>query len=343
MGPQDLLQPIVYCHSKPPSDRSQPESNAGNHSVLTLNKGKQKDSTNTNYDLDDKSSSASSDSGCETELGNSCHGSRTDCCHGSKASQSVKSNTNSVTNESNTIKSVVESTVKTATVELGVLQDNGLDLQSTCSDMSVSESGDGSISMPNGQEQNTVRQIRPRRKYYMYGNLKLIKPIKDVPKRFLDLLNSMSAEKHRVEGEPIILASPPSGEEHYQEMTTPYTFNPEAQCFVPGSSGTIEGATIANLECSNNASSIPTSISSNSSTANYTMYVLHQPSQSSNPTGSHGNNHPSNSTHLTNGNHSNPQYPCTPLYAGFPSNQGPAGLQMMYLPEQNSLCQQYSA
>lgn len=50
---------------------------------------------------------------------------------------------------------------------------------------------------------------KSRRKYYMYGNLKLVKPIKDIPKRFMNLLAATSAERARCEGEPIILANHP--------------------------------------------------------------------------------------------------------------------------------------
>ena len=265
-----------------------------------------------NADIDDKSSSASSDSGCESEIVNGCHGSRNDCCHGNTNTNTVECNNSNGNECVNGIKPTTDS--KVCVEELRVIPDTGLDQQSNCSDMSIADTVDGNIVLPNGQEQSMGRQLRPRRKYYMYGNLKLIKPIKDVPKRFLDLLGSMSAEKHRVEGEPIILAAPPTGGNQYQEVTTAYTFNPDAQCFVPGTAS-------AGVD-SNSAESVGSSVQSTSATPstsqpNYTMYVYHSslPHASGNPS----NNHHSNS--IVTSNHSNPQFPCTPLYTGFHSNQ----------------------
>lgn len=59
------------------------------------------------------------------------------------------------------------------------------DTESHCSDMSLTDTCESSITVET-QEQGGARQYKPRRKYYMYGNLKLVKPIKDVPKRFMD-------------------------------------------------------------------------------------------------------------------------------------------------------------
>ena len=96
---------------------------------------------------------------------------------------------------------------------------------------------------------------RTKKKYYMYGSLKLVKPIKDIPPRFLSLLSDSSAERARCEGEPIIIPFlPPKKYHNYNNnynnsntnsdktgtqstassSTTPTHFNPEAKCFVPG-------------------------------------------------------------------------------------------------------------
>ena len=87
--------------------------------------------------------------------------------------------------------------------------------------------------------------IKPRtkRKYYMYGNHKLIKPIKDIPPRFLSLLAENSAARARCEGEPIIIPFLPPrynryNRNNYNANTVNNTmvtgFNPDAKCFVPG-------------------------------------------------------------------------------------------------------------
>lgn len=94
---------------------------------------------------------------------------------------------------------------------------------------------------------------KTKKKYYMYGNLKLVKPIKDIPPKFLSKLSSLSSEKSRCEGEPIIIPClPPKPYRKYNKppnsvqneaITTksgsvPHTqgFNPEAKCFIPGDS-----------------------------------------------------------------------------------------------------------
>lgn len=96
----------------------------------------------------------------------------------------------------------------------------------------------------------------------MYGNLKLVKPIKDIPPKFLSKLSSLSAERSRCEGEPIIIPFlPPKPYRKYnirnQSCTQPGTgtasteshgFNPEAKCFVPGDSVMLDPSIIA---CSN--------------------------------------------------------------------------------------------
>lgn len=90
--------------------------------------------------------------------------------------------------------------------------------------------------------------IKPRtkRKYYMYGNHKLIKPVKDIPPRFLSLLAENSAARARCEGEPIIIPflPPRYNNNRYNKRSSFFvdnnsshavtSFNPEAKCFVPG-------------------------------------------------------------------------------------------------------------
>ena len=104
----------------------------------------------------------------------------------------------------------------------------------------------------------SITKPRSKRKYYMYGNHKLIKPVKDIPPRFLSLLAENSAARARCEGEPIIIPFlPPRYNRHYSnrnyytaanshasfvsQVATENnsanlgtTFNPEAKCFVPG-------------------------------------------------------------------------------------------------------------
>ena len=84
---------------------------------------------------------------------------------------------------------------------------------------------------------------KSKRKYYMYGDLKLVKPIKDIPPRYLKLLSKLSAEKSRCEGEPIIVPylTPKPHWNHYnahksgQQGPTVASngFNPEAKAFIP--------------------------------------------------------------------------------------------------------------
>ena len=84
---------------------------------------------------------------------------------------------------------------------------------------------------------------RTKRKYYMYGNHKLIKPVKDIPPRFLSLLAENSAARARCEGEPIIIPFLPPrynryNRSHYHPANGSNNaitgFNPDAKCFVPG-------------------------------------------------------------------------------------------------------------
>ncbi|KAL5011268.1 hypothetical protein ScPMuIL_009819 [Solemya velum] len=75
---------------------------------------------------------------------------------------------------------------------------------------------------------------KPKRKYYMYGNHKLIKPIKDIPPRFQMMLAETSAAKARCEGQPIIIQSPICHNEDFPPEAYGNSFNPDAKCFIPG-------------------------------------------------------------------------------------------------------------
>lgn len=85
---------------------------------------------------------------------------------------------------------------------------------------------------------NSVKVVKTKRKYYRYGNLKLVKPIKDIPPRFQHMLAESSAEKARCEGRPIVIQYLPSVEFNItnavEACPRDLSFNPEAQCFLPG-------------------------------------------------------------------------------------------------------------
>ncbi|KAL8566730.1 hypothetical protein ACOMHN_050378 [Nucella lapillus] len=82
-----------------------------------------------------------------------------------------------------------------------------------------------------GQEVKTVKG-KGKRKYYMYGQHKLIKPIKDIPPRFLQLLNTMKAAKERCQGQPVYMLAPPAEYTH-PGQDQGGCLNAEAQCFYP--------------------------------------------------------------------------------------------------------------
>ncbi|XP_076467709.1 uncharacterized protein LOC143298697 isoform X2 [Babylonia areolata] len=72
-----------------------------------------------------------------------------------------------------------------------------------------------------------------KRKYYMYGTHKLIKPIKDIPPRFLQLLSDMKVAKERCQGQPVYVLEPPEQQLTLDEDAAAATLNAEAQCFYP--------------------------------------------------------------------------------------------------------------
>ena len=72
-----------------------------------------------------------------------------------------------------------------------------------------------------------------KRKYYMYGSHKLIKPIKDIPPRFQLMLAENSAAKARCEGQPIYMQLSPADLLMLEQGETCSGLNADAQCFYP--------------------------------------------------------------------------------------------------------------
>lgn len=117
---------------------------------------------------------------------------------------------------------------------------------SECADLS-SLAGPGSTEMSQcegadfSQQPDSVNNTRARgkRRYYMYGNHKLVKPIKEIPLRFQILLAETNAAKARCEGQPIYMQQQQSQQPMYdcvyyptKEGTQPQ-LNANATCFVP--------------------------------------------------------------------------------------------------------------
>ncbi|XP_012939200.1 uncharacterized protein LOC101859490 [Aplysia californica] len=98
---------------------------------------------------------------------------------------------------------------------------------------------------------------RGKRRYYMYGNHKLVKPIKEIPLRFQMLLAETSAAKARCEGQPIYMQQPPQHAPQQAVYDMVYYpapaaaaataatdgsqqavgLNANASCFIPGQAG----------------------------------------------------------------------------------------------------------
>ncbi|KAL3880038.1 hypothetical protein ACJMK2_032310, partial [Sinanodonta woodiana] len=140
------------------------------------------------------------------------------------------------------------------------------DSESACESLSLAgEVVNHAVELEKCQQQINQHKPITRKKYYMYGNHKLVKPIKDIPPRFLSMLAETSAARAHCEGEPIIipfLPPKPYGMHHYHpEMISgtvtnssqPFTkFNPEAQCFIPSSA---HSASLSPGNASNNVTS----------------------------------------------------------------------------------------
>lgn len=271
---QGNIQPIVYCHAKPATSLEPVHGLAqiGN-SASPL-----KSPPPTTLKSDDESSNLSNDSGCD-------------------ADEMAPGQLHLVRDgDMQSVTRVKDRTVESELMDSSVAQRQSCDTESRCSDMSLTDTCESSITVET-QEQGGARQYKPRRKYYMYGNLKLVKPIKDVPKRFMDLLKSLNAEKLRVEGEPIILAVP----QHQFKVgkVSSSQFNPNAPTFVPGSHG--------DRVCGNNSQ---TNVSQSPSSSNL-LYTQHLVSSA---------NSNASSYHLTSSSviSSHPQYHPNPLCTGYP-------------------------
>ncbi|GFR72396.1 hypothetical protein ElyMa_005704900 [Elysia marginata] len=93
---------------------------------------------------------------------------------------------------------------------------------------------------------------RGKRRYYMYGSHKLVKPIKEIPLRFQILLAETSAAKARCEGQPIYMQHQQPAQQMYdvvyyqlpetactqsQQQQPQAQLNANANCFVPGQPG----------------------------------------------------------------------------------------------------------
>lgn len=271
---QGNIQPIVYCHAKPATSLEPVHGLAqiGN-SASPL-----QSPPPTAPKSDDESSNLSNDSGCDAD--DMAPGQLPLVRDGDRQS----------------VARVKDNSQESELMDSSVAPRQSCDTESHCSDMSLTDTCESSITVET-QEQGGARQYKPRRKYYMYGNFKLVKPIKDVPKRFMDLLKSMNAEKSRVEGEPIILAVP---RHHFKvSKVSNSQFNPNAPTFVPGSHG--------DRVCINNSQ---TNVSQSPSSSNL-MYTQHLVSLA---------NSNASSYHLTSSSviSTHPQYHPNPLCTGYP-------------------------
>lgn len=142
-------------------------------------------------------------------------------------------------------------------------------------------------------ESTNLTKPKSKRKYYMYGDLKLVKPIKDIPPRYLKLLSKLNAEKNRCEGDPIIVPYLPpkphwnnkNGNQVSQQTCVQHQnvstngFNPEAKSFVPSSSVVHDPSIIA---CGGNMSTdsvypiVQGNVASNGNRNDSSMYMYQQ-------------------------------------------------------------------
>ncbi|CAL1536233.1 unnamed protein product [Lymnaea stagnalis] len=112
----------------------------------------------------------------------------------------------------------------------------------TASELTQSETGDSTSLL----EQTSTDSGKPRgkRRYYMYGNHKLVKPIKEIPLRFQMLLAETSAAKARCEGQPIYMQHSPQAQQPIYDIVYYQTndnsqaqLNANASCFFPTQDG----------------------------------------------------------------------------------------------------------
>lgn len=124
-----------------------------------------------------------------------------------------------------------------------------------------------------------VNEKKIKKKYYWYGNHKLVKPIKDIPPRFQQMLAETNAEKMRCEGRPIILQQQVEQNRNDVNITST-SFNPDAQCFIPNQmfdkmDANIKDTSLSMTNGANHSSSSDSSssCSSNSSSTSNGMVV----------------------------------------------------------------------
>ncbi|CAI9733902.1 Hypothetical predicted protein [Octopus vulgaris] len=122
-----------------------------------------------------------------------------------------------------------------------------------------------------------VIEKKVKKKYYWYGNHKLVKPIKDIPPRFQQMLAETKAEKIRCEGRPIILQQQVEQNRNDANITST-SFNPDAQCFIPNQIFDKMDANVKDMPLSvtngvsnNSSSDSSSSCSSNSSNTSNSM------------------------------------------------------------------------
>lgn len=204
---------VVYCQSAPTDKYKTSQSNGVEYGPVFSTFIQPTTTSSDNVnENDDRSSNISNDSGCET---------------------------NKHENE--------QENVKNSKINNVVCDRN----ESHSSDMSVSDT----VNSPPPEVDTSSEQgykTAKRRKYYTYKNLKLIKPIKEIPNKYLDLLKYLSLEKSRCEGEPIILAPIKvpqqvnaggqivnSQAQASQCNGCQVNLNPSAQTFVPGTNGVV--------------------------------------------------------------------------------------------------------
>ena len=124
-------------------------------------------------------------------------------------------------------------------MEVGSDGDSGC--PSECTDLSpLAADPDATSSAAVVDVAATDEGVKPRgkRRYYMYGNHKLVKPIKEIPLRFQMLLAETSAAKARCEGQPIYMQQAPQQPVYdmvYYQPTAEQqgTLNANTPCFVP--------------------------------------------------------------------------------------------------------------
>lgn len=234
--------------------------------------------------------------------------------------------------------------------EMGESNDSGCDTESTSSH--PGDGGHDNQEAPAAMELDVqpdtsshynngfLEPAKPRqkkRKFFMYKDMKLVKPIKEIPSRYLNLLSQLSEEKSRCEGEPIIIPFlPPRRYNNNKHVPHPNNatyhrnasnvFNPKAECFVPtGTSTVFHDPSIIACSVATKPSTCPPPVMSHSGTihpANVSYSQANTGAAHSTPTQSTACN-PGNSCYGDGNN--NPSMPYC-FSAGAPGPY-PAGMQ----------------